>query len=234
MSLTPLGWYHVVVFALIVPALALLSRRRLGAGTAPLPARVRQFRATSLMLVLFGGLSVLTAGSERLELFAWRLDRPVWSLAAAAVMFVGAVVVMRPRWRRAVIERRRIVHLFMPQTPAERTWWVVVSTLAGISEEITWRGVQAVLLAVLTGSILGGALLSALMFGAAHAVQCWRSTLVIVAFALAFQGLYWLSGTLHVGMIVHAAYDITAGWTYGRFGRELGYSIDPAPGEAVA
>ena len=66
-------------------------------------------------------------------------------------------------------------------------------------------------------------LLSAGLFGAAHALQGFKSAAVIVVFAMAFQLLVWTSGSLLLAMIVHAVYDITAGFTYGRLGRELGY-----------
>jgi len=50
---------------------------------------------------------------------------------------------------------------------------------------------------------------------------------VIVVFALGFQTLVWLTGSLYVAMPVHITYDITAGIAYGRLGRQLGYA--PAP-----
>jgi len=47
---------------------------------------------------------------------------------------------------------------------------------------------------------------------------------MILLFALGFHALVWLSGSLYVAMVVHIAYDIIAGLTYGRLGKELGYS----------
>ena len=70
-------------------------------------------------------------------------------------------------------------------------------------------------------------LLSAIAFGAAHAMQGFKSSAVIVLFALAFQLLVWTSGTLLLAMLVHAAYDVTAGFTYARLGDELGYDAPP-------
>jgi hypothetical protein len=57
-------------------------------------------------------------------------------------------------------------------------------------------------------------------------VQGWKSSAIIVFFALGFHALVWLSGSLYVAMVVHTAYDITAGLTYGRLGRKLGYSAE--------
>ena len=43
--------------------------------------------------------------------------------------------------------------------------------------------------------------------------------LVILLFAVGFQFLVWLAGTLWVAMAVHSAYDITAGIVCERMGR---------------
>ena len=51
---------------------------------------------------------------------------------------------------------------------------------------------------------------------------------------MGFQGLYWLSGTLYVGMVLHATYDLTAGLTYGKLGRELGYVAEESAGSVSA
>jgi hypothetical protein len=39
----------------------------------------------------------------------------------------------------------------------------------------------------------------------------------------------WVSGSLYVGMLVHALYDVTAGLFYGAYGEKLGYPIEPMP-----
>jgi membrane protease YdiL (CAAX protease family) len=216
------GMYHVLVFAVLVPFLAIRGRQKLLKADAPPINRLKHFKATTLMLVLFGALSLVTARSQHLSLFHAEL-RPLLVSVPAAILFYGvAVIAARPRWRKAVISRKRVVQLFMPQTAAERNWWLLVSVLAGASEEITWRGVQSSLVAHLVGSPWLGVVLCALMFGAAHLTQGWKSAGIISLFAFGFQLLVWLSGSLYIPMLVHAAYDITAGLTYRKFGREYG------------
>ncbi|HYN06636.1 MAG TPA: CPBP family intramembrane glutamic endopeptidase [Vicinamibacterales bacterium] len=222
---TLLGWYHVFIFAVVVPLLALRGRQKLAQAEAPAINRLKHFRATSVMLILFGSLSLLTAENHHLSLFHGDVRRILFSLPVGAALCALAVLLMRPRWRKAVAQRKRVVQLFMPQTPAERNWWLAVSVLAGISEEITWRGVQSTLLAAMVGSPWLAVLLCAVMFGAAHLTQGWKSAGIIVLFGLGFQALVWVSGSLYVPMIVHAAYDIIAGLTYGKWGREF----DPSP-----
>lgn len=227
--LTPLGWYHLVSFGVLVPILAYRQRRRNVAAGRPTGPRIRQYRATTLTLLLFGAFSLLVANQQRLALWGWPTRRLWLSWLVAAGMYGLMVAVMRPRWRAAVARRTPHIYYFMPGTGAERRWWVTVSVLAGVSEEVTWRGVQPALVAYLAGSPVVGALATAASFGAAHAVQGRRPAAVIVLFALAFQSLVWLSGSLLPSMAVHAAYDITAGLVYGRLGRELGYDRPDPP-----
>jgi hypothetical protein len=52
---------------------------------------------------------------------------------------------------------------------------------------------------------------------------------IIFGMALAFQMIAWVSGSLYIGMAVHALYDVTAGFHYGAYGEKLGYPIEPMP-----
>jgi membrane protease YdiL (CAAX protease family) len=177
------------------------------------------------MLSLFLVGSVAVAMSQRIQLFPREL--PHWpGVAGGIAMYVAAIVVMRPLWRRTVLERARIVHLLVADTKEERAWWILVSLLAGIGEEITWRGVQTALLVPLVGSYWIAAALSGVSFALAHAMQGWRSMLGIFVFAIVFQLVVVASGSLYVAMAVHVAYDITAGLAYGRLARETGYVPD--------
>ena len=217
--ITGLGWYHLLVFGALMLRLAWASRARIADDSRPLPTRLRHYQSQAVMLAAFAAFSLVTAQSHRLDLLP--PVAPSWiQIAAAIAVYLAAVVAMRPRWQRAVAERKRLTQLLMPSTTGERLWWVVVSLLAGVGEEITWRGMQFALLTQLTGQVWLGAVLSALMFGFGHIVQGWRSAAIIVGFALVFQGLTAWTGSLYVAMLVHTAYDITAGFTYARLGRE--------------
>jgi hypothetical protein len=221
--LNPAGWAHLLVYGLVLPVMVLRSRHKvLGPPGQPLPDRLQHFRRTTVELSVLTAGSLAVALAQRMELFprAW----PPWrGVIVGALAYATAVLCMRPRWRRAVERNLRAAHLFMPSNRTERGWWIAVSLLAGIGEEITWRGVQTGLLVAATGSYGIAALASALSFGGTHLVQGWRSAGVIGVFALAFQVIVWLCGSLYVAMAVHVLFDITAGLTYGRLGRQLGY-----------
>ena len=223
---TPLGWYHLIVFGLLIPLGAVRGRRKLAAR--PLPSRTRHFVLTTVTLMLFCALSLWTARDHALPLFPRAWPRPA-GVVAGAVLLIVAVGFMRPRWRRAVERRARIAYLFMPRSGPERALWTLVAATAGVSEETIWRGVQPALLWAVVGDPYLAAGLSAVSFGVAHMLQGWRSAVVVTGLALGFQIVVVLSGSLYVAMAVHFIYDLTAGLTYGRLGRELGYPDAPQP-----
>jgi len=223
------GLFHLTFFGLLIPVAMVRGRMKLRQAKGPLPNRLRHFQATTFTLVAFGFMSLMTARAERIELFP-RTRPTLLAVLAGVVMLVTAVAVMRPRWRRAVEYRTpigaRVLHLVMPANAVERAWWIVVAVLAGISEEITWRGVQIALLINLTGHLWIAAIVCSISFGLGHFNQGWKSAAIIVCFALSFHALVWLSGSLYLATAVHIAYDITAGITYGRLGKEFGYSAE--------
>jgi membrane protease YdiL (CAAX protease family) len=214
------GWFHLGYFGVLLPALAVRVRRKQLPTDQPLPDRLRYFQKTAFELVMLATVSLLVAWVQRIPLFPRSLP-PLGAVIAGVALYAAAVAFMRPRWRRAVERRARVVHLFMPANARERAWWIAVAILAGVGEEITWRGVQAALAGVVTGSFWIAALFCSTSFGLTHFIQGWRSAAVIVVFALGFHTLVWLAGSLYVAMAVHVAYDITAGLSYGRLGREL-------------
>jgi membrane protease YdiL (CAAX protease family) len=223
------AWGHVLYFGVLLPILVFRMHRKFAGKKKALPDPKKHFRAATIELAYHAGLSVLVAVVARVDVFAFDTSHLVRGLAVGAAFYVAAVLYMRPRWRRAVEARSPIVSLYMPRDGRERAWWIAVSILAGVGEEITWRGVQTQLLIQMIGPIVGtyavASLLSALSFGGAHFVQGWKSVLVIAVFALGFQAIVWASGGLYVAMIVHVAYDVTAGLMYGKLGRELGYAL---------
>lgn len=220
------GASFLVVFGIFLPYLAFKSARRV--ATHPLPPRKRFFASVIVQLLIFGVVAAGTGSLEHIEFFPPVAPSPAsWALGAASLALL--VLGMRPLWRRRVIERSRRVWLFMPRDGQERALWLASSIAAGISEELVYRGVLTTLLARMTGSVAGAALLSAAVFAVSHYMQGWRSMAIIFGMALLFQSLVWYSGSLYVPMAVHALYDVAAGLHYGHFGKRHGYPIEPLP-----
>jgi membrane protease YdiL (CAAX protease family) len=92
--------------------------------------------------------------------------------------------------------------------------WIVISITAGFTEEIAYRGVLFGILFYWIPNWWVAALLCAVAFALGHAIQGAKSTLIIFGMSIVFQGLVWYTGTLYVAMVVHAIYDIIAGFAY--------------------
>lgn len=220
------GYYHLLFFGAFIPYLAFKSARTL--AVRPLPPKVKYLVSQIVMLTIFFAVSVLVARREWIDLFPKDVPEPNMFVLGAAVL-VALVVLMRPMWRERVEARSRKVWLFMPRTPRERLLWIGCSLAAGISEEATYRGVMFAVLWRMTGSPLAAALIAAFVFSISHFLQGWKSMAIIFGIALAFQLIAWVSGSLYVSMAVHALYDVTAGLSYGAYGKKLGYPIEPMP-----
>jgi membrane protease YdiL (CAAX protease family) len=226
--LTPAGSLHLVLFGVVLPFQAIQAARSMGTRERRLPTRLSHFRAVAVISLALATVSCVVARLQYLPLFPRGIPGVGWGLLAGVAMYGAMLALMWPRWRKAVINREPVVYLFAPENPAERAWWLVTSVVAGVGEEISWRGVQTALLVRLVGSYWPAAVLCAISFGLAHAIQGWKSSAAIVALALGFQAVVAASGSLYIAMAVHVAYDITAGLRYGQLSRELGYA--PGPG----
>jgi len=219
------GIYHLVFFGLLMPWSAVKSARRLKAHAYP--PRRKYFLMVIAQQCFFVLLSSFVAAMEWIEI--WTLPRNHYSYLIAAAILVLLIVVMVPYWRKAVERRERRVYLFMARNSSERALWVIISLLAGIGEEITYRGVMFILLIRVTGHEWLAALIAAAVFGFSHYVQGWKNVFLIAGFALLFQAVYYISGSLLLPMAMHFLYDVTAGIMYGYFGNKLGY-----PPEGIA
>lgn len=220
------GWYHLLFFGVFIPYAAIKSSRVI--ATKPLPPKVKHLVSQILTLLFFLALSMLVGRKEWILLFP-RVIPELKFVALGAAVLVALVTLMRPMWRKRVQERSRRVWLFMPRTPKERGLWIGCSIAAGISEEVTYRGVMFALLWRLTGSAWAATLIAALIFSISHFLQGWKSMSIIFGIALTFQMLAWFTGSLYVGMAVHALYDVAAGLAYGWYGDKFDYPIEPLP-----
>lgn len=174
--------------------------------------------APQVLLVLLAGLVWWT---DALPIPTALPSAADWGLGG--LLLLGAIACMRPFWRAAVLARAPALRLFTPRSDRERRQWVVLSGVAGVSEELVWRGVFYETLNGITGDpgiALFGATAS---FALAHMVQGWRSVFAIGLFALGFHGLVFATGTLIVAMAVHFLYDVAAGFAYARLAVKHGY-----------
>ena len=137
----------------------------------------------------------------------------------ATLAALAACLVLRKitRAMRTEEERRSlIVYKIAPRTPREWTLWAITILVAGIGEEIAYRGVTMSILWHSLGNPWIAALICAIAFALAHATQGRKSVAVVFAIALVMQGLVAFTGTLVFAMLVHIVYDLIAGYLIAR------------------
>jgi len=225
------GYIHLFWFGVFLPLLYVRSARKL--STRDYPPRLKQFCLVILSLSSFVAISIQVAHAEYIDLWAKPNDWPKTLLIGAAAL-MAMIASMATGWRRDVEKRKWILYYFMPRTPMEKVFWAGVSLFAGFGEEMVYSGVMFSLLWIMLDSRLAAVLIVAVVFAISHSAQGWESMLVIFAFSLCFQAIYYLTGSLYPGMVVHFLYDLTAGMMLGYWGEKLGYPIEGVQREKAA
>jgi membrane protease YdiL (CAAX protease family) len=99
-----------------------------------------------------------------------------------------------------------------PSNGREIAAWALVCVMAGLIEELVFRGYfQRQFTAWSRGAIAGGVVLSALMFGAAHGYQGIRNMVLLILFGALFGLLAVFRRNLRAGMFAHAWHDFAIG-----------------------
>ncbi len=174
-------------------------------------------RKTLLWITLFteGGLGLvgLVLLSSAGELLRSRFSLS-WSATAYALFFclpllailtlvVGSSLPPLVQFNQAIVEKIRpiFVNCKLPDL-------VLIALLAGIGEELFFRGWLQELLAGKFG-LWAGVLVASLLFGAAHALSA-SYALYASLVGLYLGVLYYVFGNLYVIMTIHALYDFIA------------------------
>jgi membrane protease YdiL (CAAX protease family) len=202
------GLFHLACFGLLLPIGAAVTRRHLATGDLPPKKRFLLGAAAQQIVLLTISLWVATRiGVDLLPPYRFSI-RDI----AALVVILGVLIPLAWRgWRRHLAEGDRIATLITPVDRTDHALWALLSLLAGIGEEIGYRGVLFAILAGWTGEPLLAAALAAVAFGAGHLAQGWSGAALATVAALGFHALVWWTGGLYLAIAIHAAYDWIAG-----------------------
>ncbi len=119
-------------------------------------------------------------------------------------------------------ERMRPLERMLPHSAAEWPGFVRLSLTAGVCEELLYRG----FLTWYFSHVLGwwfAAGIAAIGFGLAHAYQGMRGVLMTTLVGLFLAGVYGISGSLVLPMVLHALMDLHSGHLAWR-----AYAAEPA------
>lgn len=223
----PTSVLFLVWLLALMPAAAVQSARALQEGRADparyLPSRETIWARTTVILILLLAFAWYTGRGFDFRPFAAPPLGSADALAAIATLAIylglrgvsGAI--------RSDAERRAMpAYLLVPRTAREWLRWTVTVLVASVAEEVAYRGVGMAILSDLFGSPWLAAGICAVAFALAHWTQGWKSALLIFLMALAAHGLVAVTGTLVLAMLVHAVYDVLAGYLLADEARRLG------------
>ena len=129
--------------------------------------------------------------------------------AAAVAVLVRQVVRARrdEKFAAQTVDAAKSVEFLLPTSEAEYRVFAAVGVTAGIVEELLFRGFLVWYLAAFMP--LGAAVVvSAVSFGLGHLYQGAREAVQTGALSLLMGGLYLLSGSIWLAMVLHAAVDV--------------------------
>jgi membrane protease YdiL (CAAX protease family) len=199
--------------------------------------RQRAFRRWTLKSFAFFGLGAvaLLALLGRIETL-WRLPPEFAELASAlgrrlsgegglsagfvvavsaALVAGGAIGAIAAAWRGrgkpASLKIGDVEPLF-PRNREERRWTALLAVNSGPSEELFFRLMLPLLIALATGDALLAFAASALIFGAVHFYQGWAGVIGTTLAGALFTGLYLASGTIWVPVVLHSVMNLNSLW----------------------
>ncbi len=142
------------------------------------------------------------------------------TVAACGLLSIQAIALPRyPKKLRAMAKQFESVKEMIPHTDQEAREFTALSISAGICEEILYRGYLMLYIssAIAIEGMWLAALLSSLAFGLAHTYQGPKGVLRVSLLGLVFAGLYLLTGSIWLLIVLHAGIDLA----YGSLGRAV-------------
>jgi membrane protease YdiL (CAAX protease family) len=204
-----LGLMLLAFAGVFLPIIIIKSARRLGTGPLPI-SRSRFYRQTIFFQLVLAAIAAWTAYTHGILVMPLP-QRPLIAWSAAALMYVLAVVMLKLRWPSRSDASKQRLYDILPHDAREMVPYVFVCIVAGTCEEFVYRGVMTDLAQRLIGIAIVTIIAISISFAAAHAMQGLRSMAAIFVIALSCHALVWLAQSLIPAMVVHFAYDLTAG-----------------------
>jgi membrane protease YdiL (CAAX protease family) len=100
----------------------------------------------------------------------------------------------------------------LPRNAEERRWTALLGVNAAVGEELFFRLMLPLLIALVTGSAIAAFVAAGLIFGAVHFYQGWVGILATTFAGFFFAALYLASGMLWIAILLHAVMNLNSLW----------------------
>jgi membrane protease YdiL (CAAX protease family) len=222
------GELFMVQVLLLAPALGIAGYFRIRSGK-PLPPKRDRYRRAIVVEAILLLLAVLAAREQHVPLLYG--PAPGVSAWIFAIVFLTTVGLrLRQAWPKLSPERMARARIVLPDHPSLMRLWVVISAMAGVSEEIAYRGLAFRFLTGNHGSVPLALLLCIASFAIAHMAQGWRGVLGTAIIAVLMHAVVYQTQSLYVAIVVHAVYDLMVGMLAMPILSEFAKRMEAAPG----
>ncbi|MDZ4708952.1 MAG: CPBP family intramembrane glutamic endopeptidase [Saprospiraceae bacterium] len=205
---------------IVLPLLSFQSRTSLEEAEE-IPPRRALYIQSIIMLTVIGGLAALVDWRESLEIYWFKVPN-LKSIFIAVGLYMMGLIVSYFNFKSSQNNEEDKSAILLPAGKNEYLIWVVLCLTAAWSEEYIYRGVLSQLFIHHGMIYILAILLSAVSFAFSHFTQGWLAIPVTFVFALGFQYLYQVSGSLALPIAVHFLYNVSAEgvrrWLIGRSG----------------
>jgi membrane protease YdiL (CAAX protease family) len=218
---------HALVAAMIVvlPVLDRIATRDL--KTSADPGVKRRYYLITLALLWFLAVVSIAAvgGYAPLARVGWSAADARWAPimvhvgpfvrgAVIGMMIVlilpAAMVLWNAKARARAGRALESLSFFLPATPTERAWWVILSVTAGVCEEIVFRGFLLRYLHTTPWQVTlpWAIVISSAIFGLQHLYQGVNGVVQTALVGVLFCTVFLVTGSLVVPMLLHTVMDL--------------------------
>ena len=193
--------------------------RRIAAGQVVSPTEIYKWTLINHWVVFGIALAIwLATGRSWAALgFGWDIDTGF--LLGLALTIAAIIVMMRQyggldnaseKTRQSLRRQVGDLEFMMPRNSTELGSFYAVSVTAGIVEETLWRGYMFWYLGHVM-PLWAAAIVTSVVFGFGHIYQGVANVPKITLVGAVFAGLYILTGSLWLPILLHAVFDAVQG-----------------------
>jgi uncharacterized protein len=208
-ALSRAAQFFLFLVLIFVPVAGIASYLHIRSGK-PLRPKRKRYIATIVMQWNILVFTLIAAQAEGIVLLGrqWG-DLLTWLLVAGYMGFL--TFRLRHAWSKLSDERKEKARRLLPDDPSLMRLWVGIAAMAGISEELAYRGLAFQLLRGMGLNIALALLICVTTFAIGHMTQGWRGVLGTFVLALVFHGLVFLTNSLYLAIAFHAVYNLIVG-----------------------
>ncbi len=147
---------------------------------------------------------------------------------------IGVAIRSRLRGRNAVARPPKLlgdIEPLLPRNREERRWTGLMAINAGPSEELFFRLMLPLLIALVTGSAAFAFIAAGLIFGLVHFYQGLLGILVTTIVGFIFAAFYLVTGTIWVPIVAHSLFNLNTLWLQPLLGERRKRAGDEPPAD---